>query len=387
MKVSKQNNISLCFLSHSSGIAGAEKAFPKLLEGLSKFGIKINVILPSDGPVENILQRNHINYEIIKYSRWLNPKSGLIRRILRTFKNIIFTLPIIIFLKKNKINIVYTNTSTIFSGALAAKLLGIPHIWHFREFGIEDYGYSFDIGNRLSSLLLNKLSSVCFVNSIAVKEKYNKFIPSEKLAVLYEAYELENVNKIKENSFNIDKTLFNMAIVGTLHEAKGHKNALKAIYILKQKGFKVKLHIVGVGSSIYKNELLELINEFALLNEVIFYGYLENPLSVIGNCDVLLMCSRKEAFGLVTLEAMKLGVTVIGNNSGGTRELIIDNYNGLLYTHNDFKDLAEKISILITDKTKLKQLSSNAYTWSNGNFIPQKYIENTIKEIKYLLKI
>ena len=55
------------------------------------------------------------------------------------------------------------------------------------------------------------------------------------------------------------------------------------------------------------------------------------------------MCSRAEAFGRVTVEAMKLGLPVIGAARGATPELVRDGWNGLLYAHGDANELAGKI--------------------------------------------
>ena len=74
-----------------------------------------------------------------------------------------------------------------------------------------------------------------------------------------------------------------------------------------------------------------------------FFGYVENTLPLIRGADVLLMCSRYDAFGRVTVEAMKLGKPVIGAKSGGTTELISEGFNGLLYTSGDHMELTGKI--------------------------------------------
>lgn len=380
LKDNELNSISICFLSHSSGNAGAEKVFPKLLEGLSKYGIKIYVLLPSKGPVEKVLIEKNIEYKIIRYSRWINSDNKIWKRFKRTIRNILMIFPIYFQIKKWNCNIVYTNTSTIVSGAIASKLLGLPHIWHFREFGLEDYNYTYDLGSKLSQYLTNKLSTICLTNSNAVLQKYLKFIPGYKLKVLYEAY-YESKSNLKESIILVKKSL-NCIIIGTLHKAKGHIDAIKAIKHLVSIGMDIKLFIVGSGDEQYKNYLIEIVKSYDIENNIEFLGYLEEPVTVLKQCDILLMCSRNEAFGLVTLEAMQCGIPVIGTNSGGTKELIIDHQTGLLYSPSDILGLTEKIEYLFKNPQIKNEISLNARIFAFDNFNPDKYISNTVSVVK-----
>lgn len=380
----KNNEIRICFLSHSSGNAGAEKAFPKLLEGLEKNGIKIHVLLPTYGPVIEELERRKISFDIIPYRRWLNPDSNFLEIVKRTIRNLLMIIPTIIKIRKWKCNIVYSNTSTICTGAFAAKLMGLTHIWHFREFGFEDYGYNYDLGKKLSYWLTNKLSAICLTNSNAVAQKYKQFIPEEKIKVIYEAY-INTQTDINYNSQKfIQKSDINCIIVGTLHQAKGHKDAINAIKELHSAGIKAKLFIVGDGDENYKNDLTLLIKKLNLKDYIEFLGYLDNPQTVMGQCDILLMCSKNEAFGLVTLEAMQIGKPVIGTRSGGTVELILEGYNGLLYNPGNFKELSQKIKYLYDNPEIKLKMGEDAKNMASEKFKPDRYIQETLTIIQEL---
>ena len=89
-------------------------------------------------------------------------------------------------------------------------------------------------------------------------------------------------------------------------------------------------------------------------------------LEIRKNMDLELVCSRCEAFGRVTIEAMMSMIPVIGANTGGTKELIKQGYNGLLYEKGDFEDLANKIEELYKDRSKIREMGKNAYDYSKG---------------------
>lgn len=384
--IKKVKNPSICFVSHSSGNAGAERAFPKLLEGLKSQGLEIHVLLPGRGPVIKDLEIRHIPYAIIPYTRWSDTDSRPIKKIKRTIKNLVAVIPMIIKILQWKCNLVYTNTSTIFSSALASKLIGLPHIWHFREFGFEDYGYKFDLGIKLSQWIINRFSSLCLVNSNAVAQKYKMFIPEGMIKVLYESYKDDEYIRKDKGMIQIQKSSLNCIMVGTLHKTKGYEDAIQAVSCLVSDRIDVKLFIIGEGLEDYKKYLLELIGKFKLETHVEFLGYQENPKFFMRQCDVLLMCSKNEAYGLVTLEAMQTGKPVIGSKSGGTLELIIDEFNGLFYTPGDFIELAEKIKYLYLNPNKLQEMGKNAEEWAIDKFKPEKYIKATLDVIKKVCK-
>jgi glycosyltransferase involved in cell wall biosynthesis len=375
--------ITVCFLSHSSGIAGAEKAFPKLLEGLQERGIKVHLFLPSSGPITEVLAKKNISFDIIPYSRWLNTDINVFKRLKRTFKNIIMIFPITLKLIKYRCDIVYSNTSTICSGAFAAKLLGLPHIWHFREFGFEDYNYQFDLGNRLSFWFINKLSTLCLANSKAVAEKYKKYMHTNKIKVVYESYFQSIFNKTSPTK--IKKEEFKCVIIGTLLKTKGHDQAIRAIAKLHSIGIKVKLYIIGYGDENYKRYLIGLTQSLGIENYVELMGYLDNPQNILKQFDVLLMCSQNEAFGLVTLEAMQAGVPVIGTRSGGTMELIDEGVTGLFYQPGDYVELSEKIKFLYENPDITVQMGKNGQKIAKEKFDPERYIDETLNVIREVL--
>lgn len=127
-----------------------------------------------------------------------------------------------------------------------------------------------------------------------------------------------------------------MAIVGTLHEGKGQEDEIRAIGELVRRGIKAHLYILGEGDPKYKQHLDDLIDKNGIKANVSFLGYIPKAVQVMQHVDVVLICSRMEAFGRVTVEAMRVGTPVIGTRSGGTAELIRENFNGFLYTPGNY---------------------------------------------------
>ena len=73
-----------------------------------------------------------------------------------------------------------------------------------------------------------------------------------------------------------------------------------------------------------------------------------------------LMCSQCEAFGRVTVEAMRAGLPVCGTNAGGTTEIIDPGVNGLLSLPGDANALAANLMALESDEDLRRRLASGA---------------------------
>jgi len=378
----------ICFILHSSGKGGAERVNLELIEGLEKKGIQCFAILPSDGPLINELKKSNVPLKVIKYKWWMREEgSPLWKRIGRLILNLIKTVPVVKQVKKWKVDVVYSNTITICVGAFAAKLLHLPHIWHIHEFGYEDHRLCFDLGEKIAMGIMNQLSDVCIVSSKAVREKYKEFFPDRKIKLIYYAVCVTNessckILKIKRQLQEASGT--KCMIVGSLHKGKYQEDAIRAIGKLIDEEIDVRLYIVGEGKLKYKQYLESLIIIDDLENHVQFLGYIDNPFPVMQQADILLICSRKEAFGRVTVEGMKAGKPVIGAGSGGTKELIRDGYNGFLYTFGDYHELAEKVKYLYQHPDEARQMGENGKQWALEKFNIEHYTDETLTVLRGL---
>jgi glycosyltransferase involved in cell wall biosynthesis len=103
-------------------------------------------------------------------------------------------------------------------------------------------------------------------------------------------------------------------------------------------------------------------------------NWVRDPTPYIRAADVLLMCSRMEAFGNVTVETMQLGRPVIGARSGGTKELIRDGETGLLFEVANPNDLARKIRHLYENRELVDKLGAAARAWTEETFTEEESI-------------
>jgi glycosyltransferase involved in cell wall biosynthesis len=381
--------MKVCFVLHSSRKGGAERVNLELIDGLKNKGIQCFVILPSYGPLIKELKKRNVPLKVIKYKWWMREDdSPLWKRVGRLALNLMRTISVARQVKKWKADIVYSNTITICIGAFAAKLLHMPHIWHIHEFGYEDHRLCFDLGEKNALGIMKQLSNVCIVSSKAVMGKYRKFFPDRKIELIYYAVCVMDESSCK--ILKIKKQLqeasgIKCMIVGSLQKGKYQEDAIRAIGKLVDDEIDVRLYIVGEGKLKYKQYLESLIVRGDLKNHVQFLGYIDNPFPVMQQADILLICSRKEAFGRVTVEGMKAGKPVIGAGSGGTKELIRDHYNGFLYTFGDYNELAEKVKYLCQHPDEARQMGENGKQWAQEKFNIEHYTEEVLTVLRRVI--
>lgn len=369
--IQQRQTLKICFVLAGSQKWGADRSFIETLEVLKERGVECFVLLPHDGELSSELSIRGIPCCVIPYKWWIrDQKAALWNRFRRTVLHLVKAVPVAAKIRQWNCNVIYTNTTSICVGAFAAALLRLPHVWHIREFVYEDHGQVFDLGENLSLKLMDKLSSVCIVNSKAVAQKYQQFITPSKVKVIYQAV---SVNLGNPSLIMTPTANFNCLVVGRLGEGKRQEDAIRAVGVLVQMGIAVKLDVVGKGDQKYEQYLRAIVKENKLEEYVTFVGYVENPFPLMQSADVLLVCSRCEAFGRVTVEGMRAGKPVIGTKSGGTEELIQDGFNGFLYPVGDYKDLAQKIRHLYEHPAEAKQMGENGQLWAAKHFTQAVY--------------
>lgn len=375
----------VCFISHTAGRGGAELALLELVQGLIAEGVDCKVLVPKRGPLLEALDRLHVEWKIISYPWMVSVRPRRIPdRTLRAIKAALPSVPMARAITRWRCDVVLSNTATIGAGALAALLARLPHVWHLHEFGYHDHNLLFHLGERRAVQLIGCLSAVVIANSKAVAKEYACYISPNKIRVIYQSVtprdEIEKIFDVTPGP-----GVLRCIMVGTLQSKKGHTDAIKALSEVIRRGISAHLLVVGEGDERFAAELLEQVKDLGLERWVTFHGYVSNPLLLIRSADLMLMCSRWEAFGRVTVEAMLAGKALIGSASGGTIELIQDGKTGLLYESGNHAELADKIQYLHDNPEDRKRLGTAARSWAIGRFTQERYAKEVLDLLNEVL--
>ncbi len=148
--------------------------------------------------------------------------------------------------------------------------------------------------------------------------------------------------------------VFKLITVGRLYTCKGHDILIKSVKLLLDEGREVALKIVGSGPE--ESSLKSLVQDFGIASSVTFTGSMSEDqiIDLMHESDAFALASHFETLGVVYMEAMAMGVAVIGTNAGGVPEIISNQEDGLLVPPKDEIALKEAIGYLI-DNPELRE--------------------------------
>lgn len=375
-------NMNILFITHNNNEkSGANRSLLSLIDLFKKENNAIVLVNKTDGNLPKKLKE--MGVKTINTNYWWSCvpiRKPLIRRAAvvmrgyaRIIGNIIAIIRLLETIKQYKIDCVYTNTSVVTFSIEAARIAKIKHIWHLREFGKKDFDFCRLIPRALVKKDIEYGIVIAVSNSI--NEYYSKEYKTDNITTVYNGL---NVSKYKFEFKKRDANVLNVLIIGQISNKKGQGQAIRAVVKINEErdvGCEVNLYIAGKGDTEYLNGELEKASS---PNYIHVLGQVDDVSELRSRMHICVVCSRAEAFGRVTLEAMLSGLPVIGANCAGTAELIEDGKTGLLYEYNNIEQLANKIMILLDDDKRM-QIAHEARQYAQSFTIQRTF--NAISNI------
>ena len=350
------------FLSHYTGLYGANRSLIDLILELRNSDIRPTVLLPGNGPVVDELKRHDLNYLTVPFKKSVHRRGAVswLCAFRRHALNVLVARRYLDRFREMKIDAVHTNSSLTCFGWLLSRMLEVPHFWHVRESVAAHYKLYHDFGDRVFQQRLAASNRTIPISHFLNQELLGR-VPEERKQVIYNGvFSASTLTRLASTSTTPRKNdKFTFAIVGRLEPGKNQLEAIRAAKHLVREGLEFRLVVVGDGTAEYTRRLNEQIDRLKLGDVVEMTGYLKNVDEVYARTSTLIACARHEGLGRVTIEAMARGIPVIGYGSGGTRELVDNGVNGLLYT-GDETDLAQCMRRMLTDADLTARLAHNA---------------------------
>ena len=153
------------------------------------------------------------------------------------------------------------------------------------------------------------------------------------------------------------KAIKNLVAVGRFNHSKGMDILIRAFHKLISNGFDLSLTIAGDGPDF--KDVKSLSNKLNLTGSVTFLGYQSYIQELLKQADLFVLPSRSESFGLVLLEAMSAGISIVATKTNGPLE-IFDKQTAILVEKDSVDSLAEGISVAIQDPQGTNLRARNA---------------------------
>jgi glycosyltransferase involved in cell wall biosynthesis len=382
--------MKILFFSHDAELYGASRSLVNLVRGLELSDIDCWVALPYKGPLIRLLEEDDIPYFILPFPGFANyymTIDGSDSSFLKGQNSFLYKLQLTIrilkglFLTKQRkfiksFDILVSNCSVNISGSLFSMIYRIPHIWHIREFRDLDYNMKFIFGEKILAFLFRHSARIVFISK-SLSDHYSNYFQQNlpPSVVIYNGLffssEFDDKRVLHKEG---DKFTFDFSILGNILAEKGQLVAIDAIDKLKDEFPYARLNIVGGDHQQIKYLELYILNK-KIPDLININGFIEDVSAIYENTDCLLNCSKMEAFGRTTVEAMAYGIPVIGNNSGGTAEIIIPEITGLLYD-NSVDELVKCMRQILMNPESGRSLGLNGWKMAKERFTIEKYSES-----------
>ncbi len=335
MPKSSENIIEMKTLLATNGflpeIGGVQVYCYELAKNLALLGEEVVVLAPRTNGDSEFDKKEHF-------------------KIIRTRKKGSSRLAFFFLLKRERIEkiLVGHGSHYVRLASLAHLLLKIPYqvIVHLEEILPAER-------KKIIQRSFERADKVITISHFAKKKLMKIGIPENKIMVIHPGVDPEKFNPGLDSSkirkeYNLEgkKVILTIARLG---EHKGHANVIRALPPVLKKAPESIYLVVGPGGE--ESRLKGLVKELGLEDRVIFAGEVEEkelPLYYAA-CDVFIMPSDIEGFGIVFLEANACGKPVIGGKTGGISDAIIDGKTGLLVDPFNINQIADALIKLLTN--------------------------------------
>ncbi len=217
-------------------------------------------------------------------------------------------------------------------------------------------------------LILRATHTVCVSKLIYEEMKRAVKLNSNKISVLYNPYDIEAINLLKEPAKKFSEDTF--LAVGRLEEVKGYENLIYSFKIAKERKPNIQLKIIGEGS--LKEDLQELVVKLNLENNIEFIGFKTNPYQYYSGAKAFVLSSYNEGFPNAIIESLACKTPVIAVDCfSGPREILLND--------NNFSKSVEEIEICNSG------ILSPAFMMNDTDSERQKKQTQFAKAILYLL--
>ncbi|MFA5659980.1 MAG: glycosyltransferase family 4 protein [Bacilli bacterium] len=328
-------------------IGGAEKFVFELSVELQKLGNSVTIITfyKVEGFFDDYIKSN--NLHVI----YLNKKRGVdIRTSIRLRKLISRINPDIVHCHLNY-------HSTFFFGRIQ-KMKNPVFVETIHSTYIKNQNNPVMKKNSMLIRVISGWYKRKIVTPVAISDSVNDstrsfFNLSTPIPLIYNGISLADLGSVP----SISKRKFDFINVASFIPLKNQIAIVNAAKILKDKGYKFKITLVGIGPT-FEN-VKNAIESNDLGGYISMLGQRKDIFELLKMHKVFLLPSLTEGNPLSVLEAMAAGLMVIATEKGGTVNLIKPNINGFLIDPNDYTFLASLMETSLVDQTIVKTISKN----------------------------
>lgn len=381
---------TLLYVHSSDEMYGADVILLQLIDGLDPARFRPLVVLPTDLPFDGKLSAAlrargvpvlFTNFAVLR-RRYFHP----LRLPLYLWRFVYSVVWLLALIRRQNVTLVHSNTLAVIPGAVAARLAGIPHIWHIHEIITRPH-----LLWRLTAWLAAHLSTLNVAVSgptlshLAAGDRGNE----PKTRVIHNGLDLRRFDAGKgagallRQEWNVGPQEILVGMIGRFSHWKGQEYLLEAAQrVLAQHtaaDVEVRFAFVGgtvAGQTAIFDNFVQSVAHLGLQDSVIVSGYRSDVPAVLDAFDVFVLPSTlPDPLPTVVLEAMAMGKPVVANAHGGSVEMVEQGVTGLLVEPGNVEQMAAALLLLIDQSAARKMMGENGRRRMETHFSHAHFVE------------
>jgi glycosyltransferase involved in cell wall biosynthesis len=373
------NNTTILVIHPGSELYGADKNILRAVVALRDAGYNCLFLIGSDGPLRKKALAQQIECEVFPFA--VLRKADLTPvRIVKYCISFIKTLMLFgKLIQERNIRVIHSNTVTLLIGAFFYGKNRPFHIWHVRETidtpAIMKWFFYLFVRNRSNLILCVSKATQNAVSSVWGN-------PETPVIVLNNG--IDPLLPHPEFSMRWKDTSFCVGMVGRFNSGKGQISLAQAIRELRSRDRNLSARFIFLGGifrdqTYWRDRFFDFIEREKLNNLIEVIDFTEEVTKYYRKMDLFVLPSTKpDSFPTVVLEAISVGVPVVGYANGGITEMLADDPECLV-PMGDYRALAGIISAMMSNNEYRFKKAQNQYRRFEHEYTIESFRHNIVR--------
>lgn len=216
------------------------------------------------------------------------------------------------------------------------------------------------------SFSINQSDGVTTVSQALKKETFDHFKIYNDIEVIPNFIDLKKYQRMETGLLKNKFCENNERLIIHISNFRKVKRVEDVVHIFNKIQEKIPAQLIMVGDGPERQNTEMLCRSLGICSKVHYLGKQEAIEKILSECDLFLMPSETESFGLAALEAMACGVPVVSSNTGGLMELNLNGISGFTCSVGNVEAMANKSLEILANEDNLTLFRNGALKVAQG---------------------
>ena len=237
--------------------------------------------------------------------------------------------------------------------------------------------------NPVVTFAINQSDAVTSVSESLKEDTYRNFKVCKEIEVIPNFIDIRRFNKQRKDHFKTAIAPNGERLIIHASNFRPVKRTSDVIKVFNKIAGQIPAKLLFIGDGPDRDNAEKESRETPAGEHIRFLGKIDVVEEILSVCDLFILPSETESFGLAALEAMACQVPVISTNTGGIPEVNVDGVTGFMSNVGDIESMAKNSIYILEDDSRLAEFKKNAWKHSQKFDIQQvlPIYENLYKRV------